>query len=47
VAAAIWLGATRLTDNLLCTPPAFQPQAGVDRNIFELCVSNIPLCHVK
>jgi hypothetical protein len=47
VAAAIWLGATRLTDNLLCTPPAFQPQAGVDRNIFELCVSNILLCHVK
>jgi hypothetical protein len=31
VAAAIWLGATRLTDNLLCTPPAFQPQAGVDK----------------
>jgi pantoate--beta-alanine ligase len=25
VAAAIWLGATRLIDNLLCTPPALQP----------------------
>jgi pantoate--beta-alanine ligase len=25
VAAAIWLGVTRLIDNLLCTPPAFEP----------------------
>jgi pantoate--beta-alanine ligase len=25
VAAAIWLGSTRLIDNLLCTPPALQP----------------------
>ncbi len=25
VAAAIWLGATRLIDNLLCTPSAFEP----------------------
>lgn len=25
VAAAIWLGATRLIDNLLCTPPTVQP----------------------